>query len=44
MLSREGREFGVTDEDIKAWVAEVGGCLAKNVYAGTTKYALLKEF
>jgi hypothetical protein len=42
-LSRECREFGVTDEDMKAWVAEVGGCIAKNVCAGTTEDALRKE-
>ena len=40
---KEGRKYGLTDEEMKAWAAEVGGYLAKNVCAGTPEEALLKE-
>lgn len=40
---REGRKYGMTDEEIKGWAVEVGDYLAKNVCAGTPEEALLKE-
>jgi len=40
---QEGRKYGLTDAEMKAWAAEVGGYLAKNVCAGTPEEALLKE-
>jgi hypothetical protein len=40
---KEGRKYGLTDEEMKAWATEVGGYLAKNVCAGTPEEALLKE-
>ena len=39
----EGRKFGMSDDEIKAWAVEVGDYLAKNVCAGTPEEALLKE-
>ena len=38
-----GRKFGMSDEAIKEWAVKVGDYLAKNVCAGTTEEALLKE-
>ena len=40
---QEGRKYGLTDEEMKAWATEVGGYLAQNVCAGTPEEALLKE-
>lgn len=40
---KEGRKYGMTDEEIKTWAVEVGDYLANKVCAGTPEEALLKE-
>ena len=38
-----GREFGMSDEDIKAWAVKIGDYLSEKVCAGSAEEALLKE-
>jgi hypothetical protein len=40
---KEGRKYGLTDEETKAWATEVGPYLATNVCAGTAEEVLLKK-
>ena len=40
---KEGRKYGMSDDEMKTWAVEIGDYLAKNVCAGTAEEALLKE-